>query len=93
MDLAKIMIIVVIVLLIFIIAVCLFGILRYYANKEHYDTRQLVAEHMFNDIYNNKSKRYRLTGKVKDVPQDILEENPQIVNEEIPQERKDFIMV
>ena len=91
MDIAKIMIIVVIVLLIFIIAACLFGILRYYANKEHYDTRQLVAEHMFNDIYNNK--RDRLTGKVKDAQQDIIEENPQIVNEEIPQERKDFIMV
>ena len=42
---------------------------------------------MFNDIYNNKV-RDRLTGKVKDVPQDILEENPQIVNEEIPQEEK-----
>ena len=92
MDTAKIMIIVVIVLLIFIIAACLFGILRYYANKEHYDTRQLVAEHMFNDIYNN-TRRGRLTGKVKDVPQDIIEENPQIIKGEIPQERKDFIMV
>ena len=91
MDIAKILIIVVIMLMIFIISVCLYGIIRFYANKEQYDTQQLAAEHIFNDIYNNK--RHRSSSIVKQTPHDIIEENPQLVKNEIPKIRRDFIMV
>ena len=83
MELAKLMIIIVIILTIFIIACCLFGILRWYTNKIDHDTQHMVGNHIFNDIYNRRMIDSSII-KVKNTPQYIFEGHTEIIKEQLP---------
>lgn len=91
MNIAKMMVIIIIVSILFIISTCLYCMIRYYSNKVHNETQQMAVNHIFNDIYNNRN--VTPSAKIKNTPQEILEENPEIVKEQLPQVGRGFIMV